>query len=494
MEKGLQAAGFFKRAMLALFFLVTGSALFLGAKIDALHREAFLWGLGLAVLLFLGVPLARRMGKLGALKCWLLLTALCLGVKLWGVWAVRVPPASDYQTFWLVAEALAKGTLAPNRYVALFPHILGYSGFLSVFFRIFGTHPLLPPLLNVFLTACAGSGLFLLCKRWFSLESGCIVYFLWILCPSQTLYNSLVLSEPLYTALQISVLLLVTEIHARCGSAAKPVALGLGAGALCGLLLRGIQMARPIAAIPLVALVIWLVFLNPRQLLDRGRRKVWLPFAALAMALYFLTGPVWQQHMAYLLGEPPSTTPGFSLLVGFNQASEGRWSQEDSDLLLAQNDRPGSTAQGVQEAMLEQAKARITSGGIDFPQLFKQKLRHFLGLEDAPSSYCAPGLSDPVRAQKICNAFYFSMMLLSLLGVLCLWQRGVDSPVLFAPLWVIGLTLAHMLVEVAGRYHYSLVPFFLIAAAAGLTFHREGLLRQVVGKLKSRGAGKVNQK
>ena len=43
------------------------------------------------------------------------------------------------------------------------------------------------------------------------------------------------------------------------------------------------------------------------------------------------------------------------------------------------------------------------------------------------------------------------------------------GPGLLLPLYFLGLTLAHMLVEVANRYHYSLIPILIIFAALGLT-------------------------
>ena len=36
------------------------------------------------------------------------------------------------------------------------------------------------------------------------------------------------------------------------------------------------------------------------------------------------------------------------------------------------------------------------------------------------------------------------------------------------PLYVLGLTCAQMLVEVAGRYHYSLIPVLLLLGQAAL--------------------------
>ena len=69
---------------------------------------------------------------------------------------------------------------------------------------------------------------------------------------------------------------------------------------------------------------------------------------------------------------------------------------------------------------------------------------------------------------KACNSFYYGIVLLSLAGAVQLWRRGAGSAALLAPLYVLGLTSAQMLVEVAGRYHYSLIPMLVLVAQAGL--------------------------
>ena len=54
---------------------------------------------------------------------------------------------------------------------------------------------------------------------------------------------------------------------------------------------------------------------------------------------------------------------------------------------------------------------------------------------------------------------YFSTCAAALFSYFCSGQ--------LLPLYVLGLTLAHMLVEVADRYHYSLIPILVIFAALG---------------------------
>lgn len=160
-----------------------------------------------------------------------------------GAWVllVRVPPSGDYATFWGYAKALAgQPVLEGGRYMALFPHIFGYSSFLSWFIRLLGPGALLAQGLNVLLTAASGSLLFLLGRRWWGLPAGISAYLLWIVCPSQTIYNSLVLSEPLYTALLLLPLYvlgltcaqMLVEVAGRYHYSLIPVLLLLGQAAI----------------------------------------------------------------------------------------------------------------------------------------------------------------------------------------------------------------------------------------------------------------------
>ena len=213
MESRLRSVGTgLTRAMLALCIALLGVVLLLGTAQGPEYRQAMLLALAGGALLWKGLPwLCRRLAGLGALRAWLVLALLCLAVK--GAWValVQVPMEGDYATFWGYANSLAaRPVIDGSRYIALFPHIFGYASFLSWFIALFGQAPLLAQWLNVALTAASGGLLFLLGRWLWGLESGIAVYLLWVLCPSQTIYNSLVLSEPLYTTLLLLFLVLVT--------------------------------------------------------------------------------------------------------------------------------------------------------------------------------------------------------------------------------------------------------------------------------------------
>ena len=64
-----------------------------------------------------------------------------------------------------------------------------------------------------------------------------------------------------------------------------------------------------------------------------------------------------------------------------------------------------------------------------------------------------------------CSGFFYLAALLALWGAAVMWRKKECSTATLAPLFVLGLTLAHMLVEVSGRYHYSVIPMLVIIAA-----------------------------
>lgn len=462
MERRLTAgAGLLTRIMLGLALALLAGGLILGAGQNEETWKALALALVVLPVLWKGLPpLCRRLGRLGAVRAWLVLTLLCLAVK--GAWVllVRVPPAGDYATFWGSANALAQQpVLESGRYIALFPHIFGYASFLSWFIRLLGPGELLAQGLNVLLTAASGGFLFLLGRQWWGLPAGISAYLLWIVWPSQTIYNSLILSEPLYTALILGVLVLLTAGEGK-GLLVR--------GAAAGLVLRWCNGVRPIAAVVIIALVLWRALLKPEGWLLGEERRYWLGLLAALLVVYALTGPLWQAHLARRIGEEPSTTPGYNILVGFNQNSGGAWNQEDSNLLFSLSNAPDATAQQAQEGALEAAKARITSGEVDLLPLMRDKLRAFLGSDHACMGYVNSVVRHTKLFTRACNGFYYAALVLAGAGLVRLWRNRERSAVVLLPLYGLGLTCAQMLVEVAGRYHYSMIPMVLLLGQAAL--------------------------
>ena len=438
----------------------------------------------LGALLFLGLALLlRRRGeaalerfeRLGPARCALWLCLLCLAVN--GLWLVfvRLRPAGDYSVFWKTAQLLSRGERPEgdlNLYLTLFPHLLGYSGFLAPFLCCFGCSTAVPVLWNLAFTCASCLLLFRLCLRWRGLRTAVVAALLWCFLPSKMFFNAMVLSEPLYTFLLLSFLALVQTAE-ESGSLPmktaplriRPLPPVLVCGAASGLLLRMMNTARPIAAVPLIAVGIWILLLRGKTA-KPSRWLAWGSFLILLLAAYFAFGLVTQRVLTGVLGREPARIPGYNIYVGFNPETSGTYSEDDMGTFGDVLHGPGEEdVNQTQRLMLGLALERAKS--VDLPRLMLGKLRSFLGSDETGAYHSSQVLSGGFR--KLCilvsNAWYYLLILLSLAGMRRLWSQRNHSAVLLAPLYIIGLTLAQMLAEVQLRYHYSLLPMLVILAA-----------------------------
>ena len=459
-----------KRIMLLMFGGIIILSLYMGTRLGRVNLIGFVYGVILCYVFVKFTPkLLDGLVNIKEWKLFLLLSAICLAVKTVWIYVVRIQPMVDYATFYNYAEALAENWMAESRYVALFPHVFGYSSFLSIFIKIFGGGYHLAPILNVFLTLISGMMLYRIARTLLHLQAAVFVYLLWIVCPSQTIYNSLVLSDPLYTTLIIAFIFLLTELNRQKNIADRPnVSKMIIVGLAAGIILRAINCCRPIAAILLIAIFIWIFVLRAKELANKNFRNAWIPFLISLAFMYVITGSLWNRYITMRLGEEPASVPGYNIMVGFNPKSLGTWNQEDSELLFYYSDQSGSTAEWAQKQMLEAAKERIFSGNIDFAYLFREKIKTFLGADDVCVYYHSSVISNTQGLSIICNSFYYAVMLMSILGGVKLWKRSRHTVAVILPLYVIGLTLAQMLVEVAPRYHYSVIPIILLVGQYAL--------------------------
>ena len=464
------ASVFFKRIMLGLLLALLVLTLLLVLPSGRSYLLAFLLGalLGGALLACRkkrgAFPFPREPKRAG----WLAF-GLCLLINLPWVLLVRIEPFSDYETYWACACAVASGTPVPDAwYIAMYPHILGTASFLSVFVRLFGPSLLTVSVVNVLLTSLSCLLLYRLTDALADAETAWLAALLWSLAPCKGMLNSLVFSEPLYTCLILLFFWLFVRADRdfRTG-AGLPAALLRGAG--MGLTLCLVNIVRPIAPILLLALLLWLLFLRGKDLASLSLWQRWIAALLVLLLVYLGGGKLWDRRVERELGMAPAAVPVYNIYVGFNEETQGQWSAEDMDLLFSYYSQGMSTSQ-AQSRMLPHLRERLASG-IDFPRLFASKLIAFLGSDELggytyrftrPESFYRP-------LMVLCNIAYYAVLLLALRGLGLLFASRRLGAVLLPPLFALGLTLAHLLVEVSTRYHYSIIPVFILCAALGLT-------------------------
>lgn len=416
----------------------------------------------------------NRLDSVSSTKLLIIISIICFAVKFLWIYTMRMQPWVDYATFYYSAVELSNSWVYNSKYIALFPHILGYSSFLSCFFKIFGESVFLATLLNVLLTVISGIFIFKIIENMICKTSATCAYVLWIICPSQTIYNCLVLSDPLYTTLILFFVYFVTNISKK-EKLLNWIKM-LFYGGIAAIILQGINVNRPIAAVLIIALFIWVFILRFKELKKKDYLKKWLSFFGVLIVIYLSLGYLWNLYFVSRIGEAPASIPGYNIYVGFNESSKGAWNKADNDLLYSYSEQEGATADWAQKQMFEEAKKRITSGSINFSVLLKNKLSVFLGKDSACVDYCKPVIKEPQYMNMICNTFYYCIIFMGVLGALKMMKISHKLSAFILPLYVIGITCAQMLVEVAPRYHYSVLPFLIMISQFYLFRRKENII------------------
>ncbi len=475
------------RAMLFLFGILLAAGVLLGVFGDLSHLSYVLeFTVALALLFLLGreplrsvwCDLMDRAEGWSTVKVGACLAGFCFFLNLIWVVCCRLEPTVDYYTNYNTACVIAERNWRElgYLYLGLFPHIFGYGYLMSFVLRLFGETPMVIAVLNVVLTTVSGILIYAICLKKLPRGAAAAAFFLWALCPSKLLYNTMVLPEPLYTCLLLLffyLFLLAERAEKRKGTRAYLVMALIGLAA--GVVLFGVNMLRPLAAIAMIALGIWILLLRGEGLRHGRSWLCWSIFLACLLLGFRPLSRYWNEYETWRLRSELSNLPAYSIYVGLDMENGGSFSDDAMNRLMDYRyDEENGTAKWAQEQMLNDAVERLKSEGISVPRLLRVKLPKLLGSDEGGSYYSAAALSGLAYAlsSALSNVYYYMIVALVLLGA-CTLAKKSGSGTLILPLFSTGLILAHMIVEVAGRYKYCLIPLFVILSAYGLNAYKE---------------------
>lgn len=392
---------------------------------------------------------------------------LCFVIRLFWTLRYRIYPYVDYYAFFRTAGFLSQSFDISNfdpiysRYNALFPHIFGYASFLSLAYAVLGrSSPLAAALINVVLSTISMALIYYIGWKLSGRSLAISASLIWIFFPSQIIYNMFVLSEPYYTMLLAS-LAIILFIHDQL--TVYPYWKTALAGCLTGGVLAVANAARPISAIIIIALVIVFFVIQPVQKSTAGKKALVLVSLC---AVYALGGVINNWIFEKRIGEAPASVPGYNMYVGFNEEAKGRWNQEDSWHLSEYS--AVMSAKEAQQNMLKDTLLRIQSDDIHFLKLFYDKLTVLWGSDADCVAFGQTVITHKEAFSALCNGYYYFIWILSIIGALRLFLEKKKYVLYLIPLYLVGLSMAHMLVEVKGRYHYSALLSLTLLAAYGL--------------------------
>ena len=195
------------------------------------------------------------------------------------------------------------------------------------------------------------------------------------------------------------------------------------------------------------------------------------------------------RHIVEVIDTPLGETNWYTINTGLNEESSGQWNQEDwEDLLEGVNEKAidGSPtpAKDMQEEIKKDVEKRIQTIK-DYPGLLWNKFCIMWGEDMTVVDHL---LVSEVSLPKsnvlkiICNVFYYCLIIFSLYAACVCFKENNSSEILMIVLYGIGLMLAHLLVEVQGRYHYSALVVFIIMGSYGVKRWVE-LVKRKEGKI-----------
>lgn len=414
-------------------------------------------------------------------------------------------PESDYKTYFEIAVLLKEGVIQKDGkgycdYIAMFPHVMGYSYILKTLFKVVGTSVLAGQYLNVFFSVMTVFFTYRIARKLGGRTAGIIGLVLSAFWPSQVLYITMLSAEYSFTFflfLSIWVFLSVVKDYDKT---TKNAGKGIFMHILLGLLIGLAAAIRPMALILLIAIILTIlpqkmkleaVHKNTIPLTLRMLEKGWIR-CILIIIPYFILSNVITTNIELTVNKTlpsASTSFGYNLLVGLNTQSIGGWNDEDASLLYASMEQTGSASQ-AHITCRDLALQRIKSNPKGIFNLFIQKYELLWGNDDYGATWNIAFLDEQGNLTKdrsdflyalrdANNILYMIVIFLALISLIYFWKtKGNFAYVLV--LVYLGTVVMHLFVESQNRYHYFILQIFMIFASMCVPFLYEDAKKSLI--------------
>lgn len=436
-----------------------------------------------------------------------LILAVSFALRVWVIKAMPMTPQSDYKTYYEIAQMLNRGTLLEEGkgycdYVAIFPHVLGYSAVLAGLFRIFGESVFVGQMFNITLAVATC----LICWHITRMLTGRIAALIALVIiafwPSMILYNNFLAAEYLFSFLLFLCVWLMVILVTRFTPDSPEQWKGVLLHALLGILLACTSAIRPMALLLLISICICLAPsrmdgpILPRNdipVSNRFMQRGWVR-ALVVLLCYLVVSAFITKCVAFTVDRDlasGSASMGYNLLVGLNEEAYGGWNPDDAAYLYDVLDSTGSAEQ-AQIACRDLALQRLGGGFRMLSNLFMRKYTVLWGNDDYGITWNIILLDEIgtlthelesilYSLQDFNNIWYLVVVFFAGLGgIYLIKSRGSWSYLLV--LLFCGTVAMHLLVENQNRYHFHCLYVFAILAAQGLhLMYQDSKYRIVIG-------------
>ena len=408
-------------------------------------------------LLFLGLMLAgvvAARSRLTDLQLLLVGLAILLVIRLAVVLIMDSPVSIDASAYRKLAlKIMDRGFFFTDARPTGYPYLLALA------YGALGRSPLTHELLNLGFVMAGGALLFDLAHRLAGRTGGMLALIAYAATPGLLLLTTVRLVDSIFATLLIAV----------CWAAARASTGNVLWAAVAGALIGASQYIRPIGPVILAAVLLATLLFSASW--RRAAQSVGLLVAACLVVLLPVFAHNLDRHGE--LSPSPSYDWGWSLYVGTNQASNGRWNWAD---FWTVHSLPGENYWEQTAEAMPLGLQRITDDPVGFAGLAVRKFAVMWGTQDYAVefglNYDLKGAS-PLGAQAgvdlVAQLVYLAMLCAVAAGLLIVLRaRMVDPALLVAVCIVLAEAAMHIFLEVKPRYHAHLEPILLLLSAPAL--------------------------
>ncbi len=425
----------------------------------------------------------------------ILILILAFAARLFVIGNLPMEPASDYKTYYEIAKMLKEGVLQEKgegycNYIGMFPHILGYCYILKTIFVVFGTSIWNGQIANVLFSVGTVYLIYRIARRLGGRMAGLTALTASAFWPSQILYVNMLAAEYSFSFFLYLCVLLFLHLVMDYDGVTKHGIRGVLLHIVLGCLIAVTAAIRPMAVILLIAVLIFLIPLKSKlPEIPHNSISVWVRFlargfmrAALIVLAYMAVSSVLNTDIELTINKSTpsfSQSFGYNLLVGLNQESSGGWNEEDSRYLYDNLERTGSPIE-AQIACRNLSFKRLSAGPGGLFNLFIKKYELLWENDNYGADWNLAFLNEqneltPDRAVFLNHAktasqiVYMVAVLFSFLTLIYLLQRKASSLYVLVLVYL-GTAAMHLMVESQNRYHFHILPVFIIISSVGIKY------------------------
>jgi 4-amino-4-deoxy-L-arabinose transferase-like glycosyltransferase len=388
----------------------------------------------------------------------MLILLFSFAIKIILAFSVREEIRSDSLDYYQLAQSIDKTGEYTFEGKTTARNIPGYPFFIAMIFKIFGENILYVKVIQSIIEIVTCLFFFLLCLKFLDIKYSLITLAIFAFFPSNVLYSQTILSEPLFNFFEILLLYLCL----RSGT------LNTGKIFLLGLLWGAAIMVRSSFALSVLIIPLF-IFFHQRKLFEgyvKNRLNKSIKYSVLFLIGVFIVVFPWMlRNKIELGGFSLATQAGFTFWGGSNPNATGTWYYqiEESNPLFNEQDEVKKDRefwrQGIDYAIHNPHKFLIV-GVKKIGYLFSSErmiLIYFMPDENKARTSTEVYKSINPLYVVLVNLPYFAVMLLGIWGLLALKKNNF-----LVWSFVLSWILMFFLFVALSRYHYVLIPFFIL--------------------------------